>query len=134
MALPPEPSPPPGSPPHEADPRRKRAFLVGGVLLAAIVLWNADEIWDDDDHSVEITIGDEESDEIRNAVRERIRNNVRGEGGDLGEEIEAMREEIRGVVEDAEAPDAPPAPEADSDEPEATAEPAAESEDEPAGG
>ncbi len=91
-------APPPDSPQPERDPRRTRAFVIGGALLAAIFVWNSDDIWDDnDDHGVHITIGDDDKDEIEEAVRENVRQAVRG-----GEDREEVRDRVDEVRENME--------------------------------
>ena len=79
--------------PEQPDPRRRRAFIAGGVLLAAILVWNAD--WrGGDDHGVSISLNDDETaadeapDRVRSEVRDRIRDVVRGEAGDAVDRAE----------------------------------------------
>ena len=79
--------------PEQPDPRRRRAFIAGGVLLAAILVWNAD--WrGGDDHGVPISLNDDETaadearDRVRSEVRDRIRDVVRGETGDAVDRAE----------------------------------------------
>lgn len=64
----------------EPDPRRKRAFILGGALLGAIVLWQGPWWGDDDDHVVITTEESESGQEIRARVREEIREGLREAG------------------------------------------------------
>lgn len=114
--------------PPKGDPRRTRAFAIGGALLAGIVLYQGADFWDDDHDHVEISIGDDDRDRIRDSVRENVRGALRGdrersaesEGGAdeagesedgegvrdrvarVRENLAESREEIRQIAEEAE--------------------------------
>lgn len=93
------------TPNDQPDPRRKRAFLLGGALLAGIVVWNG-PWWDDDDDRVVITTDAESGEEIRARVREEIREGIR----------EATRGE-RATIEDATDPSGEASAETPEDDP-----------------
>ena len=78
----------------EPDPRRKRAFLLGGALVIAAIAWNAS---DDDD--VHITIADDSDNmhEARDAIRSSIREEIRA--GFRGDEDEDATEDATGDEE-----------------------------------
>ena len=88
----------------EPDPRPRRALLLGGALLAAIVVWNWD--WWDGGHDEPVVIsfdgGDEDAEAIREGVRQQVREAVGEARSDAREAIEEAREESRAAREEAE--------------------------------
>ncbi|MBC2778741.1 hypothetical protein [Parasphingopyxis marina] len=87
------------------DPRRKRALILGGALLGAIVLYNAD--WWSSDSPVVITMDNEDRaearDEIRAAVhdaRASIRESIADARGDTDADGETVSRDDEETVED----------------------------------
>ncbi|MBC7987119.1 MAG: hypothetical protein H7X93_10715 [Sphingomonadaceae bacterium] len=85
----------------EPDPRRKRAFILGGALLGAIVLWQGPWWGDDDDHAVITTDDAESGEEIRARVRDEIREELREAGIDADEAIDEAVDEAAETANEA---------------------------------
>jgi hypothetical protein len=67
----------------EPDPRKKRALVIGGIIVLAAIGWNADGWGDDNDVRISVSSDGEDiheaRDAIHNGIREEIRASFRGD-------------------------------------------------------